>query len=85
MKIFQRPPGHSRCGASSTIMDTLSFGTGELDVNGFWEHPCVECARAYEQQFPEAGECWPHSPETLKRWKDEDDAARAAANTLRYG
>jgi hypothetical protein len=80
MKTFQRPPGHSKCRASSTIMDTLSFGTGELDEHGFWEKPCAGCARAHEQQFPEDGECWPHSPETLKKWAEEDAAYTAAKN-----
>jgi hypothetical protein len=69
MKTFQRPKGHEQHFASSTIAEDLSFGYGELDDNGFWEHGCYECARAYEQQFPEDGNCWPYSTKTLRQMK----------------
>lgn len=26
----------------------FTFGFGELDSNGYWEHPCDECARKAE-------------------------------------
>lgn len=68
MKKFLKPAGH-KCGVSSTVYDAISFGTGELDDNGFWEHGCYECARAWEKQFPASGECWPHSRLTIMRWK----------------
>ena len=73
MKAFVRPAGH-KCGASSTIYEALSFGTGRLDEHGFWEHGCYECARAHESQFPEDGICWPHSVQTLEEWKARDMA-----------
>lgn len=76
VKRFVRPAGH-RCGASSTIYEALSFGTGRLDEHGFWEHGCYECARAHESQFPEDGICWPHSVQTLEEWRERD-----RANTL---
>lgn len=72
MKQFIRPVGHEKCRTSSTIMDTLSFGSGCLDTHGFWEKGCTECARAWEQQFPEDGPCWPFSKETLLTWKVEN-------------
>lgn len=51
---------------SSTMIDTLSFGRGELDPNtGTWEVPCWLCARAWEKAHPEDGPCWPFSDETL--------------------
>ncbi len=59
MKKFIRPEGHD-CSISTGIHDCLTFGKGELDFNGFWKEPCEVCARAYEEQFPEDGECWPH-------------------------
>jgi hypothetical protein len=50
--------GNPDCGASSTILETPSFGRGELDPNGFWEFPCAACARAWEKLYPE-DEAWP--------------------------
>lgn len=50
--------GNPRCCASSTILETLSFGRGELDQNGFWEIPCYQCARAWEAMYPD-DEAWP--------------------------
>jgi len=41
------------------ICDSLTFGSGHLDDLGYWEHPCLECARAFEQRPPEDGPCWP--------------------------
>lgn len=64
-KVFIRPQGH-RCLISTGIHDCLTFGTGKLDTNGFWEHPCGLCARAHEKQFPEGDPCWPHKKATLK-------------------
>jgi tRNA(Arg) A34 adenosine deaminase TadA len=64
-KRFIRPEGHN-CGISTHIGDLLTFGTGKLDGNGFWERPCEACARAHEQQFPEDGPCWPHTEEDLR-------------------
>jgi hypothetical protein len=65
MKKFVRPEGHD-CGISSNVFDILTFGTGKLDPDGFWEHGCYECARAWEAQFPKDGPCWPHTDEQLK-------------------
>jgi len=39
LKPFERPEGHD-CHVSSGVHDCLTFGTGELDDNGFWENPC---------------------------------------------
>ena len=64
MKKFVPPAGH-KCGVSSHIADCLTFGTGKLDGSGCWEHPCAECARAHEEQFPDDGPCWPHTDEQL--------------------
>jgi len=69
MKTFQRPIGHEKHYASSTIAEDLSFGYGELDDYGYFEHGCYECARAHEEQFPEGGDCWPYSNQTLRRMK----------------
>ena len=66
-KQFIRPEGHHLCKTSSTIYESLSFGTGELDDYGFWEHGCYECARAWEEQYPEDGECWPHTPKQIEQ------------------
>lgn len=63
---FVRPVGHEHCKVSSGIHDCLTFGSGDLSDCGFWEHPCWECAREHERQFPECGHCWPHTPEQLE-------------------
>lgn len=78
MSKFIRPPGHERCGVSTTIVDCLSFGCGKLDGSGCWEIPCEECARAHEEQFPEDGPCWPHTDEDLLKmgFSAEDVAKR---------
>ncbi len=65
IKPFVRPEGHN-CHVSSGIHDCLTFGTGNLDANGFWENPCHECAREHEKQFPECGPCWPHTEQQLQ-------------------
>ena len=63
---------HPDCQVSTAIADFLTFGTGELDSNGFWQQPCNECARAHEEKFPEDYPCWPFSKiyiDDLKRNK----------------
>ena len=62
---FVRPEGHE-CHVSTGVHECLTFGTGELDANGFWEVPCGDCAREHETQFPECGPCWPHTPAQLE-------------------
>jgi hypothetical protein len=42
------PCGNLDCCISSHISDQLTFGSGELDENGAWEHPCRPCAAAAE-------------------------------------
>jgi hypothetical protein len=49
------------CGGSTGIHGGLTFGWGELDDHGYWEHPCAPCARAYEARVPEYGPCWPYA------------------------
>lgn len=40
------------CKTTTHIGGGLSFGTGELDFNGFWERPCIYIFRikAYEER-----------------------------------
>lgn len=61
--------GHENCGVSTGIHECLTFGSGKLDKNGFWEIPCYECARNYEKQNPYSGPCWPHTDEQFKIFK----------------
>jgi hypothetical protein len=60
---FKHVCGNEDCCTSTGIHEGLTFGRGELDFNGYWEIPCYECARAFEDQFPdkakEWGPCWP--------------------------
>jgi hypothetical protein len=48
---------HKECAVSTGIHDGPTIGHGKLDSNGFWEFPCYECARVYEQHTGE--KCWP--------------------------
>ena len=51
---------NKKCGVSTGICESATFGSGELDDNGYWENPCEECARAFEKLEPEyKGRCWP--------------------------
>ena len=56
--------GNPKCGVSTGIHDGLTFGSGDLDQNGFWEHGCEKCARLNEKLYPEDGRCWPFGPPT---------------------
>ena len=53
---FNQPVSHN-CKVSTGICGSLTFGTGELDNYGYWEKPCLECAKAWREQYPE--ETWP--------------------------
>ena len=64
---FIRPNGHSQCRTSTGIHECLTFGSGRLDEYGFWENGCFECARSWEEQFPEDGPCWPHTKEQISK------------------
>jgi hypothetical protein len=58
--------GNKDCAVSTTVLDCLSFGSGELDSNGFWEVPCAKCARAHEIfDKVQTGSYWPHTKEFL--------------------
>jgi hypothetical protein len=51
--------GHPECAASTGFHDGLTFGRGDLDDHGYWEHPCATCAREWERTHPEDVPCWP--------------------------
>lgn len=51
--------GHHDCGVSTSIMEELTFGRGDIDFNGFWQFPCWPCARSWEKRHPEDAPCWP--------------------------
>lgn len=45
------PCGMLDCSVSTAIDDeTLTFGRGELDNNGYWQYPCAACAEAYHKK-----------------------------------
>lgn len=56
--------GNPKCGVSTGIHEGLTFGWGDLDGNGFWEHGCEKCARQHEKLHPEYGQCWPFEQPT---------------------
>ena len=41
--------GRLECSASTGIDEEATFGTGNLDENGFWEFPCNACRSAYKK------------------------------------
>jgi len=45
--------GNPDCACSTGIHDGLTFGSGELDSNGYWEFPCRVCAEAWDKLLPE--------------------------------
>jgi hypothetical protein len=62
--------GNPECGVSTGVVSGLTFGSGELNDNGYWEHPCFECARAYEADNP--GEVvWPFEGQSLAQLKGD--------------
>jgi len=44
--------GNLECGVSSGIAEELTFGSGKLDFNGYWQHPCLPCAEAFMAAQP---------------------------------
>lgn len=44
LKPTGRYCGNEGCSASTGICDSITFGSGELSNNGYWERPCVICA-----------------------------------------
>lgn len=66
---------NEECSVSTGIHERLTFGSGDIDFNGYWEIPCPICARAHEAKFPEDGECWPfvgQDVEELKKSWEKD-------------
>lgn len=39
--LLKRHKGHG-CGTTTSVAETLEFGYGDLDFNGFWEIPCTK-------------------------------------------
>ena len=44
--------GNPCCGVSSCFTEQFTFGSGKLDDNGFWEHPCRLCAEQFDRENP---------------------------------
>lgn len=58
--------GNPKCGASTNVVEDVSFGHGGLDDYGFWSTPCGVCARAFEAKYPNE-EAWPYRPDSPRR------------------
>jgi len=61
----ERPCGNPECSISSNIAEILSFGSGDLDPNGFWEFPCAICAADYKRKHP-LEDVWPDPSDPQK-------------------
>lgn len=73
-RLIDSACGNPECSVSTGIHDCLTFGSGQLNINGFWEHPCAICARNHEHKYPDDGPCWPHNAEDLAYLEGETDA-----------
>lgn len=59
---------NKNCSISSSVAyKEFTFGSGELDSFGYWQHPCMECAREYEikNKLP-LNTCWPFTEDKCK-------------------
>ena len=54
-----------KCGVSTGICGSLTFGHGSLDDYGYWEFGCPQCARVWEKKHPKDVPCWPFSQEYI--------------------
>jgi hypothetical protein len=41
--------GNTDCKVSTGFHEGLTFGSGKLDRNGYWEHPCRACAAKWDE------------------------------------
>jgi len=54
------------CAVSSGICGALTFGYGDLDDHGYWQHPCVLCALAWKSWDDGTDDTvWPDPPPLL--------------------
>ena len=63
-----RPCGNPKCTVSTGMAEELTFGSGKLCDNGYWEVPCKVCARAAEKKdgVP-LNSYWPFDKESQKK------------------
>jgi hypothetical protein len=59
VRVMTAACGNPDCGVSTGFCDELTFGSGDLDDWGYFEHPCHACARDWETTHPQDGQCWP--------------------------
>jgi hypothetical protein len=87
MRKIKKACGNPECGTSTGICERVTFGSGELDPYGYWEHPCRPCAEAWEKSHPGAA-CWPNEHHTIDEGpllekKNIESGSSLAANSLR--
>lgn len=61
--------GNRACKVSTGICGSLTFGSGELDPNGYWEYPCEVCAEAHLSRHPN-DVVWPRVVKTADLLKE---------------
>lgn len=59
--------GNPNCMVSTGICESLTFGSGELSANGYWEFPCKVCEDHYKHNVAYV---WPI--ENLGHWELAD-------------
>lgn len=70
---MSRPCGITGCSISTGICGRLTFGSGDLDPNGYWEFACRLCAADHAKEHKEyEEEVWPTEKDSithdLKTW-----------------
>jgi hypothetical protein len=79
--------GEQKCSSSTGIhgdeshpLSGMTFGSGRLDQYGYWEFPCLTCARAFEKLHPDSGEAWPYADMDLQSYKYDDSMDKFFGN-----
>jgi hypothetical protein len=74
--------GNPDCNISTGLHEGLTFGSGDLDHNGYWEYPCEKCARAWEKHRPHDAPCWPFGINRAKALQSEMRMLASAKNHI---
>ena len=64
--------GREECGASTGIDGSSTFGTGALDLNGYWEYPCKICEQADKASYITTGFGMGGYHAVKRAWYEED-------------
>lgn len=66
--------GDRDCCSSNDPFDQMTFGKGKLSFNGYWEFPCIPCAKEYVSEHPECAYASTGGVAVLKGNESDDEA-----------